>query len=134
MSVVVERPCRIILRPFSRGWGALISVRDFMSLSCVRMKIGAMSRAWIEPKLLGSCGYGKTLTLSADAKLKLEAANQLKEHLENYTNGHLYANFLKKLMPILTTILKGQPVFVSTSAEQVCIMVAHGGVSGADGK
>jgi transformation/transcription domain-associated protein len=53
-----------------------------------------------------------------DVKLKLEAANQLKDNLENWTSGPVYPNFLKKLVPLLVNILKGSPVFVSTSAEQ----------------
>ena len=76
------------------------------------------------------CCWHMKLIGNADVKLKLEAANQLKDNLENYTNGQIYANFLKKLVPILTSILKGPPVFVSTSAEQVCVRICcDGGVA-----
>jgi transformation/transcription domain-associated protein len=55
-----------------------------------------------------------------DVKLKVEAASQLRDSLEHYTTGPIYPAFLKKLIPIFITILKGQPVFISTSSEQVC--------------
>jgi len=55
-----------------------------------------------------------------DVKLKFEAASQLRDSLEHYTTGPIYPAFLKKLIPIFITILKGQPVFISTSSEQVC--------------
>jgi hypothetical protein len=55
-----------------------------------------------------------------DVKLKVEAASQLRDSLEHYTTGLIYPAFLKKLIPIFITILKGQPVFISTSSEQVC--------------
>ena len=55
-----------------------------------------------------------------DVKLKVEAASQLRDSLEHYTTGQIYQAFLKKLIPIFVTILKGQPVFISTSSEQVC--------------
>lgn len=59
--------------------------------------------------------------LSTDLKSKLEAAAQLRDGLEHYTSGAVYPAFLKRIIPILVTILKGQPVFISTSVEQVCI-------------
>lgn len=54
-----------------------------------------------------------------DVKLKAEAASQLRDSLEHYTTGPIYPAFLKKLIPIFINILKGQPVFISTSSEQV---------------
>jgi transformation/transcription domain-associated protein len=54
-----------------------------------------------------------------DVKLKVEAAGQLRDSLDHYTTGVIYPAFLKKLIPIFITILKGQPVFISTSSEQV---------------
>lgn len=54
-----------------------------------------------------------------DVKLKVEAASQLRDSLEHYTTGPIYPAFLKKLIPIFINILKGQPVFISTSSEQV---------------
>jgi transformation/transcription domain-associated protein len=57
--------------------------------------------------------------LDLDVKLKVDAASQLRDQLEHYTTGNIYPAFLKKIIPILVTILKGQPVFISTSGEQV---------------
>jgi len=57
--------------------------------------------------------------MEADLKLRVEAAQQLRDSLENYVSGAIYPAFLKKLMPIFVALLKGPPVFVSTSAEQV---------------
>ena len=59
------------------------------------------------------------LTLCPDVKVKVEAATQLRDNLEHYISGSIYHGFLKKLMPIFLTCLKGPPVFISTSAEQV---------------
>lgn len=59
------------------------------------------------------------LTLILDIKLKVDAANSLRDSLEHYTSGQIYPAFLKKLVPIFVSILNGQPVFVSTSGEQV---------------
>jgi hypothetical protein len=56
----------------------------------------------------------------ADVKLKAEAASQLRDNLEHYISGPLYPAFLKKLVPIFLNCLKGPPVFISTSPEQVC--------------
>jgi hypothetical protein len=60
------------------------------------------------------------MKLLIDVKLKVEAASQLRDSLEHYTSGPIYPAFLKKLIPIFINILKGQPVFISTSNEQVC--------------
>ena len=54
-----------------------------------------------------------------DAKVKVEAATQLRDNLEHYITGPIYPAFLKKLIPIFINCLKGPPVFVSTSVEQV---------------
>ncbi|KAI6717317.1 hypothetical protein JHW43_000220 [Diplocarpon mali] len=43
---------------------------------------------------------------------------QLRDSLEHYITGQIYSPFLKKLVPIFITILKGPPVFISTSPEQ----------------
>ncbi|KAI9744282.1 MAG: hypothetical protein M1818_002434 [Claussenomyces sp. TS43310] len=55
---------------------------------------------------------------STDIKLKVDAANSLRDSLEHYTSGPIYPAFLKKLVPIFVSILNGQPVFISTSGEQ----------------
>lgn len=54
-----------------------------------------------------------------DVKVKVEAATQLRDNLEHYITGPIYPAFLKKLVPIFINCLKGPPVFVSTSLEQV---------------
>jgi transformation/transcription domain-associated protein len=56
-------------------------------------------------------------------KVKVEAATQLRDNLEHYITGNIYPGFLKKLMPIFIACLKGPPVFISTSAEQVGVIV-----------
>lgn len=56
----------------------------------------------------------------ADIKLKVDAATQLRDSLEHYTASQYYPAFLKKLIPLFITLLKGQPVFISTNPEQVC--------------
>jgi hypothetical protein len=67
---------------------------------------------------------GRTkLTASQDVKVKVDAATQLRDNLEHYITGNIYHGFLKKLMPIFIACLKGPPVFVSTSAEQVGALV-----------
>ncbi|KAB8303627.1 hypothetical protein EYC80_005023 [Monilinia laxa] len=53
-----------------------------------------------------------------DLKLKVEAAVQLRDGLEHYITGPIYPAFLRKLMPIFISCLKGPPVFISTSLEQ----------------
>jgi len=53
-----------------------------------------------------------------DVKLKFEAASQLRDNLEHYSTGPIYMGFLKKLIPVFINILKGPPVFTSTSGEQ----------------
>ena len=57
--------------------------------------------------------------LLADVKTKVEAATQLRDNLEHYVSGPTYSMFLKKLVPIFINCLKGPPVFISTSPEQV---------------
>jgi len=52
-------------------------------------------------------------------KVKVEAATQLRDNLDHYITGPIYPAFLKKLVPIFINCLKGPPVFISTSAEQV---------------
>ncbi|KZF20186.1 putative histone acetylase complex subunit Paf400 [Xylona heveae TC161] len=54
-----------------------------------------------------------------DVKHKVNVATELRDAVEAFTSqGSLYPTFLKKLMPILTKLLDGQPVFISTSWEQ----------------
>ncbi|KAI1645032.1 uncharacterized protein F4817DRAFT_192555 [Daldinia loculata] len=57
-------------------------------------------------------------THETDPKLKLEAATTLRDSLDHYTNGPHYAVFLKRMMPLFVTILRGPCLFQSTSPEQ----------------
>lgn len=55
-----------------------------------------------------------------DAKLKLQIAGELRDSIDMFTHTPAeYTRFLQKLMPVFNTILSGQPVFISTSPEQV---------------
>jgi transformation/transcription domain-associated protein len=61
-----------------------------------------------------------TLTfLTLDVEIRIKAAIQLLDNIGHYVSGPIYAKFLKKLVPIFINCLKGQPVFISTSPEQV---------------
>lgn len=57
----------------------------------------------------------------ADAKLKLQIANELRDSIDLFTHTVPadYTKFLGQLMPVFLEILRGPPVFVSTSPEQV---------------
>jgi transformation/transcription domain-associated protein len=57
--------------------------------------------------------------LTLDAEIRFEAAIQLSNNIEHYVSGPTYAKFLKKLVPIFNNCLKGPPVFIDTSPEQV---------------
>ncbi|KAI4175603.1 MAG: hypothetical protein LQ343_001594 [Gyalolechia ehrenbergii] len=54
----------------------------------------------------------------ADVKQKLNYATELRDNIDLLCNGPSYAAFLKKLLPVLTKLLEGPPVFISTSWEQ----------------
>ena len=58
-------------------------------------------------------------TADLSAKDKLEAAVTLRDHLDHYTTGPVYPQFLKKVMPVIIGILNGPPSFQSASPEQV---------------
>lgn len=64
----------------------------------------------------------KRYTDLPDAKLKVDAVTQLRDSLETYTSSPSYPTFLKKLIPLFISTLNGQPVFISTSPEQVCLL------------
>ncbi|TDZ59852.1 Transcription-associated protein 1 [Colletotrichum trifolii] len=53
-----------------------------------------------------------------DARVKVEAATTLRDSLDHYTTGPIYAPFLKKLVPIFIAVLKGPCIFQSNSPEQ----------------
>lgn len=54
-------------------------------------------------------------------KAKLQAASELRDSIDLFTHTvpAEYTKFLQKLMPVFLDILKGPPVFISTSPEQV---------------
>ncbi|KAI4179268.1 MAG: hypothetical protein L6R41_007934, partial [Letrouitia leprolyta] len=54
----------------------------------------------------------------ADVKQKLNYATELRDNIDLLCSGPSYAAFLKKLLPVLTKLLEGPPVFISTSWEQ----------------
>lgn len=57
--------------------------------------------------------------MTADSKIKLDAATLLRDSLDAYTNGPGYPIFLKRIIPLVIIILKGPCLFQSTSPEQV---------------
>ncbi|CAK7272887.1 transcription-associated protein 1 [Sporothrix epigloea] len=57
-------------------------------------------------------------TADLSTKDKLEAAVTLRDHLDHYTTGPVYPQFLKKVMPVIIGILNGPPSFQSASLEQ----------------
>ena len=69
------------------------------------------------PKALHLCKAANVFP--PDVKVRVDAAAQLRDNLEHYITGPIYPAFLKKLVPIFINCLKGPPVFISTSPEQV---------------
>ncbi|KAF4778731.1 FAT domain-containing protein [Colletotrichum scovillei] len=60
-----------------------------------------------------------------DSRVRLEAATTLRDSLDHYTNGTIYPPFLKRMVPIFLTILRGPCIFQSNSPEQklrTCIL------------
>lgn len=57
--------------------------------------------------------------------MKLQTAGELRDSIDLFTHTvpAEYKNFLTKLMPVFLEILRGPPVFVSTSPEQVCARI-----------
>lgn len=51
--------------------------------------------------------------------MKVEAATQLRDNLDVFTNPPSYPVFLKRVMPIFISILNGPCIFQSNSNEQV---------------
>ncbi|KAH8432035.1 transcription-associated protein 1 [Aspergillus melleus] len=54
-----------------------------------------------------------------DIKLRSNVALELRDNIEPLCSGASYPIFLSKLWPVFKTILKGEPVFSSSSFEQV---------------
>jgi hypothetical protein len=69
----------------------------------------------------GSRLEGGGLTVAIDVKLKLQLASELRDSIDLFTHTvpSAYTDFLQKLMPVFLQILRGPPVFISTSPEQV---------------
>lgn len=44
---------------------------------------------------------------------------EIRDNIENYCQGTQYAPFMNALVPAFLKILDGNPVFISTSPEQV---------------
>lgn len=54
-----------------------------------------------------------------DSRIKVDAATQLRDNLDVFTNMASYAIFLKRVMPVFVNILNGPCIFQSNSNEQV---------------
>lgn len=54
-----------------------------------------------------------------DLKVKTGVATEIRDSIELYCSGSTYGVFLEKFIPVFLKLLEGQPVFVSTSPEQV---------------
>lgn len=57
---------------------------------------------------------------NTELRAKLQIASELRDSIDLYTHmaGADYTRFLEKLVPVFLDILRGQPVFLSTSTEQ----------------
>jgi transformation/transcription domain-associated protein len=55
-----------------------------------------------------------------DLKTKVIAATELRDQVDLWCQSQNYTYFLSKFVPVLLKLLDGQPVFISTSSEQVC--------------
>lgn len=63
--------------------------------------------------------YPANASSSVEPKSKYEAACTLRDSLDHYTNGPIYAPFLSRVMPLIINILRGPCIFQNTSLEQV---------------
>jgi transformation/transcription domain-associated protein len=55
----------------------------------------------------------------ADLRAKGTQAIEIRDNIESYCQGQQYGAFLNHLVPVFLKILDGNPVFISTSPEQV---------------
>lgn len=62
----------------------------------------------------------KRLMEEVEIRTKLQAATELRDQVDFYCQGQSYPHFLSKTVPVLLKLLDGQPVFISTSPDQVC--------------
>lgn len=65
-----------------------------------------------------------------DARGKVEAATQLRDNLDVFTNMASYSIFLKRVMPVFVNILNGPCIFQSNSNEQVCLLPYYSALNG----
>jgi transformation/transcription domain-associated protein len=54
--------------------------------------------------------------------VKANLAVKIRDDIESYCQGPQYSAFLNHFIPVFLRILDGNPVFVSTSPEQVSAM------------
>ncbi|KAF2279856.1 uncharacterized protein EI97DRAFT_463935 [Westerdykella ornata] len=55
---------------------------------------------------------------ATDIRIKANVAIDIRDNIESYCQGPQYGTFLNHLIPAFLAVLDGNPVFVSTSAEQ----------------
>lgn len=86
-------------------------------------------------RLLLTCGRPYEAACADDGNMldsrgKVDAATQLRDNLDVFTNMASYSIFLKRVMPVFVNILNGPCIFQSNSNEQVCLLpfyrVFHG--------
>lgn len=65
------------------------------------------------------------MELLAEPRVKVEAATQLRDHLDVFTSGPSYPVFLKRVMPVFISTLNGPCTFQSTSNEQVRSLLGY---------
>ena len=56
-----------------------------------------------------------------DLRAKGAQAIDIRDNIESYCQGPQYSAFLNHLVPVFLKILEGEPVFISTSPDQVCL-------------
>lgn len=61
----------------------------------------------------------KRLIKEIETRTKVQSATELRDQVDFYCQGQSYPHFLSKTVPVLLKLLDGQPVFISTSPEQV---------------
>lgn len=69
--------------------------------------------------------HALTIINVPESRVKVEAATQLRDNLDVFTNMASYSVFLKKVMPVFVNILNGPCIFQSNSNEQVWLIPSH---------
>lgn len=81
-------------------------------------------RSWVcsnglsKPRAARDC-LTDHVSLVTDVKVRANVATELRDSIEPLCSGASYPIFLAKLWPVFKSILKGEPVFLSMSNEQV---------------